>query len=74
MAVPLPGGPVPELPAAEVQAPAADTRDGVVILSGIEPRFNQEAVQRTRDAAETGDAVWHTHRSAAFRGTWASSC
>jgi hypothetical protein len=51
---------VPELPAAEVEAPAAGTRDGVVILSGIAPRFDQEAVQRMRDAAEPGDAVWLT--------------
>ena len=52
--------PVPELPAAEVEAPAADTRDGVVILNGIDPRFDQEAVQRMREAAEPGDAVWLT--------------
>jgi len=52
--------PVPELPAAEVEAPAAGTRDDVVILSGIDPRFDQEAVQRMREAAEPGDAVWLT--------------
>jgi Resolvase, N terminal domain len=52
--------PVPELPAAEVEAPATDTRDGAVILSGIDPRFDREAVQRMREAAEPGDAVWLT--------------
>ena len=52
--------PVPELPAAEVEAPSADSRDGVVILNGIDPRFDQEAVQRMREAAEPGDAVWLT--------------
>ena len=53
----IPAAPVPELPAAEVEAPAADTRDDAVILSGIDPRFDQEAVQRMREA---GDAVWLT--------------
>ena len=52
--------PVPELPAAEAGAPSADTRDGMVILNGIDPRFDQEAVQRMREAAEPGDAVWLT--------------
>lgn len=56
----VPPAPVPELPAAEVEAPAADTRDGAVILSGIDPRFDQEAVQRMREAAEPGEAVWLT--------------
>ena len=56
----VPAAPVPELPAAEVEAPAADTRDDAVILSGIDPRFDQEAVQRMREAAEPGDAVWLT--------------
>ncbi len=56
----VPAAPVPELPAAEVEAPSADTRDGVVILNGIDPRFDQEAVQRMREAAQPGDAVWLT--------------
>ena len=56
----FPAAQVPELPAAEVEAPAADTRDGVVILNGIDPRFDQEIVQRMREAAEPGDAVWLT--------------
>jgi hypothetical protein len=56
----VPVAPVPELPAAEVEAAAADTRDGVVILSGIDTRFDQEVVQRMRQAAEPGDAVWLT--------------
>ena len=56
----VPAAPVPELPAAEAGAPAADTRDDAVILSGIDPRFDQEAVQRMREAAEPGDAVWLT--------------
>jgi len=56
----FPAAQVPELPAAEVEAPAADTRDGVVILNGIDPRFDQEIVQRMREAAVPGDAVWLT--------------
>ena len=56
----FPAAQVPELPAAEVEAPAADTRDGVVILNGIDPRFDQEIVQRMHEAAEPGDAVWLT--------------
>ena len=56
----IPVAPVPELPAAEAGAPSADSRDGVVILNGIDPRFDQEAVQRMREAAEPGDAVWLT--------------
>ena len=56
----FPPAQVPELPAAEVEAPAADTRNGVVILNGIDPRFDQEIVQRMREAAEPGDAVWLT--------------
>lgn len=53
-----PSAPVPELPAAEVEAPAAETRDDAVVLSGIDPRFDHEAVRRMREAAESGDAVW----------------
>lgn len=56
----VPVAPVPELPVAEVEAPAADTRDDAVILSGIDPRFDQEAVQRMREAAGPGDTVWLT--------------
>jgi hypothetical protein len=56
----VPAAPVPELPAAEVEAPAADTRDDAVILSCIDPRFDQQVVQRMRQAAEPGDAVWLT--------------
>jgi hypothetical protein len=56
----FPPAQVPELPAAEVEAPAAETRDGVVILNGIDPRFDQEIVQRMREAAVPGDAVWLT--------------
>ena len=52
--------PVPELPAAEVEAPSADASDDAVIINGIDPRFDQEAVQRMRKAAEPGDAVWLT--------------
>jgi hypothetical protein len=47
-------------PAQVPELPAADTRDGVVILNGIDPRFDQETVQRMREAAEPGDAVWLT--------------
>jgi hypothetical protein len=46
------------LPVAEVEAPAADTRDDAVVLNGIDPRFDQQIVQRMREAAEPGDAIW----------------
>jgi hypothetical protein len=55
-----PAAPVPELPVAEVEAPAADTHADAVILSGIDPRFDQQIVQRMREAAELGDTVWLT--------------
>jgi len=54
-----PAAPVPELPVAEVEAPRAETHDSAVILSGIDTRFDQLAVQHMRTAAE-GDAVWLT--------------
>jgi hypothetical protein len=54
----VPAAPVPELPAAEVEAPAAETRDDAFVLSGIDPRFDQEIVRRMRAAAESGDAGW----------------
>jgi len=55
-----PAAPVPQLPVAEVEAPAADTRDDAVVLSGTDPRFDQQIVQRMREAAEPGDAIWLT--------------
>ena len=55
-----PAAPVPELPVAEVEAPATDTRDDTVVLSGIDPRFDQQIVQRMRETAEPGDAIWLT--------------
>ena len=55
-----PAAPVPELPVAEVEAPTADPRADAVILSGIDPRFDQQMVQRMREASEPGDAVWLT--------------
>ncbi len=54
----VPAAPVPELPAAEVEAPAAETGDDAFVLSGIDPRFDQEIVRRMRAAAESGDAGW----------------
>jgi hypothetical protein len=55
----VPAAPVPELPIAEVEAPRANGQDAVV-LSGIDTRFDQLAVQHMREAAEDGDAVWLT--------------
>jgi hypothetical protein len=52
--------PVPELPIAEVEAPRADDRQNAVLLSGIDTRFDQLFVQRMREGAEDGDAVWLT--------------
>jgi hypothetical protein len=56
----VPDAPVPELPIAEVEAPRADDRQGTIILSGIDTRFDQLMVQRMREGAEDGDAFWVT--------------
>jgi hypothetical protein len=50
--------PVPDLPAAEVEAPRAHSYQDAVVLSGIDPRFDQLFVERMREIAEGGsDAV-----------------
>jgi hypothetical protein len=36
-----PAAPVPDLPAAEVEAPSASSREDAVVLSGIDTRFDQ---------------------------------
>src|SRR5258708_6623688 len=54
-----PAAPVPELPDAEVEAPEAKSRDGAVVLSGIDPRFDRLLVQQMREAAEY-NALWLT--------------
>jgi hypothetical protein len=58
----VPDAPVPEVPVAEVEAPKANNRQDAVVLSGIDTRFDQLAVQRMREAVEDGDgdAVWLT--------------
>ena len=56
----VPAAPVPELPVAEVEAPRADNGQDAVVLSGIDTRFDQLFVQRMREGAEDGDAVWLT--------------
>ena len=56
----VPAAPVPELPLAEVDAPRAENHENAVVLSGIDTRFDQLAVQRMREAAENGDTVWLT--------------
>lgn len=56
----VPAAPVPELPLAEVDAPRADDHENAVVLSSIDTRFDQLAVQRMREAAENGEAVWLT--------------
>ncbi len=53
-----PAAPVPELPAAELEAPRADNRENAVVLSGIDARFDQLFVQRLREVAGDGDTVW----------------
>jgi hypothetical protein len=52
-----PAAPVPELPAAEVDAPPAETQDSAVILSGIDVRFDQLLVQQMRQVTE-GNGLW----------------
>jgi hypothetical protein len=47
-----PTAPVPELPVAEFDAPRADNRENTVVLSGIDPRFDQLFMQRMRAGAE----------------------
>jgi len=54
----VPAAPVPEMPVAEVEAPRADSGQNAIVLSGIDTRFDQLFVQRMREAAEGGDAVW----------------
>jgi hypothetical protein len=56
----VPAAPVPELPLAEVDATEAEDRENVVVLSGIDTRFDQLFVQRMREAAEDGETVWLT--------------
>ncbi len=51
--------PVPELPVAEVEAPAAENKENAVVLSGIDTRFDQLCVHRMREGAE-GDTMWLT--------------
>jgi hypothetical protein len=53
-----PAAPVPGLPVADVEAPSASSREDAVVLSGIDPRFDQLLVEQMRDRAEGGtDAV-----------------
>ena len=53
-----PAAPVPDLPAAEVEAPSASSREDAVVLSGIDTRFDQLLVEQMRERAEGGeDAV-----------------
>jgi hypothetical protein len=52
-----PAAPVPGLPAAEFDAPEAETRDSAVILSGIDPRFDRLLVRQMRQVAE-GNTLW----------------
>jgi hypothetical protein len=66
--------PVPELPAAEVEAPSADSRDGVVILNGIDPVLTRKPCSACARRQSRVTRCGSLHRSAAFRGTWARSC
>jgi hypothetical protein len=53
-----PAAPVPDLPAAEVEALSASSREDAVVLSGIDTRFDQLLVEQMRKRAEGGgDAV-----------------
>lgn len=50
--------PVPDLPAAEVEAPRADSQEEAVILSGIDTRFDQTFVELMRERVKAdGSAV-----------------
>lgn len=49
--------PVPGLPVAEVAAPSARSQEGAVVLSGIDPRFDQQFVDQIRSLAEGTDAT-----------------
>jgi hypothetical protein len=46
--------PVPDLPAAEVEAPRARSHQDAVVLSGIDPRFDQLFIEHMRETAEGG--------------------
>ena len=50
----VPAAPVPELPAAEVEAPEADSREDAVVLSGIDTRFDQLLVEQMSDDRHVG--------------------
>ena len=53
-----PGAPVPELPVAEA-GEVPGTEDGkAVILSGIDPRFDQRMVQLMQEGKDGGDVLW----------------
>ena len=52
-----PPAPVPGLPVAEVEAPSASSREDAVVLSGIDPRFDQLLVEQMRDRAEGGSGA-----------------
>jgi hypothetical protein len=49
--------PVPDLPAAEVEAPRARSHRDAVVLSGIDPRFDQLFIERMRERAEGGSGA-----------------
>lgn len=50
--------PVPKLPVAEVRAPASEDYDKTVVLSGIDPRFDEALVRDMCWVAEPGDSAW----------------
>jgi hypothetical protein len=53
-----PGAPVPELPVAEA-GEVPGTEDGrAIILSGIDPRFDQRMVQLMKEGKDGGDVLW----------------
>jgi hypothetical protein len=50
--------PVPQLPAAGAPAPESATRPGSVLLSGIDPSFDQAMVTQMQDLSEGPGGVW----------------
>ena len=52
-----PAAPVPDLPIAEVEAPRARSQEGAVVLSGIDPRFDEQFVEHMRNLAGGDDAA-----------------
>jgi hypothetical protein len=53
-----PAAPVPHLPVPGVDATASSGSPGSVVLSGIDPRFDQAMIARMRETAESSETIW----------------